>query len=185
MIPNTTTSLKEKSFDEVAKQYEKLITKIRNKYTVPNYSKDDIEQEAMMILWNAYQTFDESKGVTFTHYFYKSFKFRIAYLINYNKQDTYLDTEAFDIDRQDMFKSTEDIQRDHKQEELDKELWAFIDKMPNGRTARYYYIGQMNLERIAQIEKISPQAVHDRLKTIHRKLKREYGENIINFIAKP
>lgn len=185
MTPNTNTLSKEKSFDDIVKQYEKLITKMRNKYTVPNYSKDDIEQEVMMILWKAYNTFDETKGVTFTHYFYRSFKYRLAYLINYNKQDTYLDTEVYDLDRQRMFRSTENIQRDHKQKELDDELWAFINTLKHGKTARFYYIGQMNLERIAEIEKVSPQAIHDRLKTIHRQLRKEFGEKIIDFIAKP
>lgn len=185
MTTNTNTLSKEKSFAEIVKQYEKFITKETNRYRVPNYSKDDIEQEIMMILWKAYNTYSEDRGATFTHYLYKSLKFRMAYLINYNKQDTYLDTEVYDLDRQNMFQSEENIQRDHKQKELDKELWAFIDSLPNGKTARFYYIGEMNLERIAQIEKVSPQAIHDRLKTIHRQLRREFGDDIVKFIASP
>lgn len=185
MIPNTNTSLKEKSFDEVAKQYEKLVSKLTKKYDVPNYTKDDIKQEVLMILWNAYNTYQEDKGVTFTHYFIKSFKYKISRLITYNQEASYIDEEEYDLDKRNLFKSEENIERDHKQKELDKELWAFIDQMPNGRTARYYYIGKMTLERISQIEKVSPQAIHDRLKTIHKQLKRKYGENIVNFIAQP
>jgi len=176
---------KEKSFDEVVKQYEKLISKLTRKFNVPNYTKDDIKQEIMTTLWNVYNTYDGQRS-SLTHYIFKSINYRMAYLINYNKAtDHYIDDGEYDIDRKNMFKSDENIEKEHKQKELDKELWDYIATLKYGKTARFYYIGEMNLERIAEIEKVSLQAIHERLKTIWRQLHREYGDDIINFIAKP
>ena len=184
-IENTSVLSKEKSFNEVVKQYEKLISKLTKKFGVANYTKDDIEQEIMMVLWNVYTTYTQERG-SLTNYIIKSVNYRMAYLINYNKAiDHYIDNGEYDIDRKNMFKTDENIQKEHKQKELDKELWDYIATLKYGKTARFYYIGEMNLERIAKIEKISPQAVHDRLKRIWKQLYEKYGENIIDFIAKP
>lgn len=182
----TTNALsKEKSFDEIVKQYEKLISKLTKKFDIPNHTKDDIKQEILTVMWRAYNTYTEEKS-SFTHYIIRSINYRMADLINNNKRvETYIDDEEFDNDRKNMFRTGENIQREHKQKELDKELWDYIATLKNGKTARFYYLGEMNLERIAEIEKVSPQAIHERLKTIWRQLYREYGDDIIKFIAKP
>jgi RNA polymerase sigma factor (sigma-70 family) len=183
---HTTNALsKEKSFDEFIKQYERLITKLKSKFNVANYTKDDIEQEIMTTLWNVYNTYDGERS-SLTHYIFKSINYRMAYLINYNKAtEHYIDDGKYDIDRKNMFKSDENIEKEHEQKELDKKLWDYVATLNYGKTARFYYIGEMNLERIAEIEKVSPQAIHDRLKRIWKQLYEKFGDDIINFIAKP
>lgn len=176
---------KEKSFDEVVKQYDRLILKLTKKFDIPNHTKDDIRQEILTVMWKVYNTYTEEKS-SLTHYLIRSINYRMADLINNNKRiETYIDDGETDNDRKNMFRTDENIEREHKQKELDKELWDYIATLKHGKTARFYYIGGMNLDRIAEIEKVSPQAIHERLKTIWRQLHREYGDKIIDFIAKP
>ena len=180
----TNATLKEKySFKEFVDYYDRFIWKKARYYNIPNMTTEDIRQEILQIFWRVYNTYDNSKS-SITNYIIVAINYRISALLKKVKAtDQYLDKEVYNIERMDIFRTNENIQRSDKQKHLHKQIWDYINTLKHAKTARYYYIGGMTLERIAEIEKISNQGVDSRLKTIRRKVQKKFGKILYDFFT--
>lgn len=175
---NTNVLSKEKLFNDYVKQFEKLITKFVYQYNIPNYSKDDIQQEILIKLWEAIETHDETRGAFIT-YFYRVANNHLINLTKSNKQDSYLDEDFYDLDRQDLFKTDEDIEKQDRQKVIMDMIWDYLSTHKYGKIMRWYYIGKMSVSRIADIEKVTNDAIQRRLRKIHKDLKEHFGEETL------
>ena len=165
---------KEKLFNDAIKKYEKLITKFVYKYNIPNYTKDDIEQEVLGKLWEVFDTYDETKGAFIT-YFYKIVSNHLLGLVYKNKQDTYLDNDVYDLDRQSMFATDEDIEKQDRQQVISDMIWDYLATHRFGKIMRWHYIGKMSIKRIAEIEGVIISTIQKRLYKTYDELKEHFG----------
>lgn len=171
---NTSVLSKEKLFNKYLKQYEKLITKFVYQFNIPNYTKDDIEQEILVKLWEAIDTHDESRGA-FTTHFYTIVKYHLMNLSNENKEDTYLDNDIYDLDRQSMFATDEDIEKNDRQQVIKDMIWDYLATHRYGKLLRWHFIGKMSMKRIAEIENKTIPTIHLRFKRTYKDIVNEFG----------
>lgn len=175
---DTNALSKEQLFNDYVKQFEKLITKFVYQYNIPNYSKDDIEQEILIKLWEAMDTHDQDKGAFIT-YFYRVANNHLINLTKANKQDTYLDDNVYDLDRQELFKTDEDIEKQDRQKVISDMIWDYLATHKYGKIMRWHYIGKMSVNRIGEIEKVSGSAIQKRLYKTYNDLKEHFGEQTL------
>lgn len=169
---------KEQLFNDYVKQFEKLITKFVYQYNIPNYSKDDIEQEILVKLWEAMDTHDQDKGAFIT-YFYRVANNHLINLTKANKYDNYLDEGMYDLDRQDLFKTDEDIEKQDKQKVISDMVWDYLATHKYGKIMRWHYIGKMSVKRIADIEKVSIYTIYQKISKAHKDIKEHFGEQTL------
>ena len=68
------------SYEELELEWGALINKFSNKYTIPGYDIEDIEQELRMVLLKTQKNYDPNKGIKFITYLYSSFDNRMHQL---------------------------------------------------------------------------------------------------------
>lgn len=164
------------------KQYEKLISKLTKKYDIPGMNKDDIKQEILGVFLSSYRTHEEGKA-SFTHYVIVNIKRKISELLRKNSKDeTYIVNEEYDLDRMEMFRSSDNVQKKQETKDFEDKLWKFIATLKHGKTVRYYYLGRMKLERIAEIEGVSGEAIRQRIERTLPKIKENFGEEIEKYL---
>lgn len=172
---------KGESFEKLTKKYAGFINKQVSKYFIEGFTKEDIRQEILQTMWKAYKTYNPERSSLF-NYMFIAIRYRMATLIKYNnKKMTYLENGVYDLERMETFESEENIEKNDRKKELEKKIWNFINKQPHAKTARYYFIGKMTMKRIAEVENITTQAVGGRLKTIKKRLREEFGEELYNY----
>jgi RNA polymerase sigma factor (sigma-70 family) len=163
------------SFDEFVIKHERMIYKLAHKYYLQNYTLDDIVQEIYMVIWKAYTLYDPNRGRSFFSFVYMMITQRMAYLIT--QQHAHNNNTNFeDIDREHAFltvDTTLDNEDTHSTQQI---LWDYIATLPNGQRARYYYIANMSVTRIAEIEGVSHQTISQWLRWLHRKLRKEFPD---------
>jgi RNA polymerase sigma factor (sigma-70 family) len=176
MTDTTITNVlsKEQLFNETINKYEKLITKFVYKFNIPNYSKDDIQQEIHMKLWELLDSYDENRAAFIT-FFYRSIHNHLLALTYINKQDTYLDTDVYDLDRQDMFATDENIERADRQQVISDMIWDYLAKHRYGKIMRWHYIGKMSIKRIAEIEKRTINTIQQRFYRTYDDIRKDLG----------
>ena len=171
---NTSALSNEKSFNELVKKYEKLITKFAYKFTITNFSRDDIEQEILTVLWETTKTYDESRGAFIT-YFYKVVNNHLLALTYKNKEVTYLDTDVYDLDRQNMFSTDEDIEKQDRQQVISDMIWDYLATHRYGKIMKWHYIGKMSIKRIAEIEKRTINTIQQRFYRTYDDIRSDLG----------
>lgn len=175
---NTNALSKEQLFNNFVKKYEKLITKFAYKFNIPNYTKDDIEQEIHMKLWELLDTYDENRA-SFITFFYRSIHNHLLGLTYVNKQDTYLDDNVYHLDRQELFKTDEDIEQQDRQKIISDMIWDYLATHRHGKIMRWHYIGKMSIKRIAEIEKRTINTIQKRLYKTYDELQEHFGEDTL------
>ena len=180
MTDTTITNVlsKEQLFNDIIKKHEKLITKFVYKFNIPNYSKDDIQQEIHMKLWELLDTYDENRAAFIT-FFYRSIHNHLLALTYVNKQDTYLDNDVYNLDRQGMFATDEDIEKQDRQKVISDMIWDYLATHRHGKIMRWHYIGKMSVKRIAEIEERTINTIQKRLYKTYNELKEHFGEQTL------
>ena len=178
------------TFEDFVEQNAKLINKLTHKYFLENHSKDDIKQIILMVVYrvwqNIFNTYDVTKGKSANHYIYKSVSMEMKSLIGKKKVETHnlqID-ETFQEDRHNMFQSGENVDSRDYIKRFEDELWAFIDTLKYGKTVRYYHKGGMTLERIAEIQGVTFQAIDNRLKKSYIAIKEHFGNDVYKYLQK-
>lgn len=178
------------TFDDFIAKYEPLINKLTHKYFLENHTKDDIRQIILMVMYrvwqNIFNTYDETKGSGINGYIYKSIAVEMKSRIEKKQVETHnlqID-ETFQEDRHNMFKSGENVDAKDYTKRFEDELWEFVNTLKYGKTVRYYYKGGMTLERIAEIQGVSFQAIEYRLKKTYKLIKEHFGDDIYKYLQK-
>lgn len=151
------------TFDELVKQYERLINKLVVKFNFDNYSKDDIRQEILLQLHAAQKAYDETRG-SFINLFIRLVNQRFYTLIIKKRvKEVYMPDH-------DIYTKYEEEVDEALIKNRDEALWQFVGTLKHGRTIYLHYVGGLEQKRIAQIEGVSQQAINDRLKYAYPKI---------------
>jgi DNA-directed RNA polymerase len=105
----------EYTFEELAEMYNKVIVK-EIKHWWNNYDADELYQEALIAMWEAYERYDVSKGVSFYNF---AIKYIRGKLKKYNKVNNRTVDVSYSLD--ECFTYEEDaMQHDFSDEVIDK-----------------------------------------------------------------
>jgi RNA polymerase sigma factor (sigma-70 family) len=162
------------SFDEFIIKHKNMIYKLAYKYRLQNYTIDDILQEIYMVIWKAYTLYDPTRGRTFFSFVYMLITRRMIDLITQQQQQHNANFE--DIDREQAFLTFDTTLDDEHAQSKQELLWDYIATLPYGHRARYYYIANMSVTRIAEIEGVSHQTISQWLRRLHKKLRKEFPD---------
>ena len=92
------------NFDEILLQYKNYLYYLMKLYNI-NTSDDDMYQRALIGLWKASTTFDETRGVTFVNYATKIITSELFLEMRYRRKHTRLNVVPLD----EPIKDTEDL----------------------------------------------------------------------------
>jgi len=167
-----------KLFEEYYEKYKLLIKKLSNNTKINGYTKDDIQQELMMVLQKCIQNYDNKRGTKFITYFQSSCHYHIIKLRKENKfYPIPLDDVELVVDISDNFDNG--LSKNNSKYVINEAL----EKVKFGDFIKMYYIYNIPIKRIAEIEGVSKQYISFSIKKGLEELK-SYLENEVDFLVK-
>ena len=142
------------TYEKLYEQYLPMIKGFSYKYKVNGYDREDIEQELAMVLHKCYQKFDAGKGTKFITYLQSSFFYHIAKLRKKHFNDYH-----YLIDN--IMSIKDENAKDIYDEIGLNQILSALENVKYGDYIKMYYLYGQSLSKIAKIEKISKQAVHE------------------------
>lgn len=155
------------SYDELEKQYAKLLNKFSSWY-IPNMDRDDIKQELRAVLFKANNQFDSTKNVRFLTYLYTAFNNTIKKL-SYRSmgQNTYTPQIPISID--DCYNETVVIP---DMDPYDSDLFEIVGlASPNTQLVAQLLTAGFSLRDLQNV--LAKQDIQTALAELKRLLKRE------------
>lgn len=160
------------TFDEFIRKHQGAIYKFARAYKIDNYTVEDLYQELCMVAWKAYTTHDDTSGGTVFTFFHLLARNHLFNLSRSSKKKYYIEYEQ--IDRIDAFEDNANPIQDQATKDKQQAIWDYIDSIPKGHRARWYYIANMSVQRIAEIEGTTHQAISDWLRRLHKRLLKKF-----------
>ena len=162
-------------FNEYYDKYKPLIKKISYNSKVNSYTKEDIEQELLMVLYKCIQNYDKKKGTKFITYFQSSCYYHIVKLRKENRfYPIPLDDVELIVDISDNFDNST------SKNNMKFVVNEALEKVKFGDFIKMYYIYNIPIKRIAEIEGVSKQYISFSIKKGLEELK-SYLQNEVDF----
>lgn len=169
----------EKTFEENVKKYNPLIYSFINKTFVQSYEKEDLYQEALIVLHEAMGEFDKDKGVKFSTYLYIKLRNKMYDLIKGSRELTLVDTQSALIEGLVSPDEVFDDDNDAYIDKVEKDLLDALLKMPRGDITYLIIYGGLTQNKVAEIKGISQQRVQYLHKRNLKKLKELFNYTIV------
>lgn len=151
----------ESNFENLEKQYSRLIHKFIGNKFIEGYDKEDLYQECLMVLDGANKTYDPSLGVKFTTYFYINMRNKISNMIRKQEREKRPDIIYVDVDSALLLNtpSEEDIEEDHERLRLFAELLKELLTYDRGDVTYKILVMGMTAQEVANEEGVSKQRI--------------------------
>lgn len=151
----------DKAFEAFVAQYNPMMYKFINNTFVSGYEREDLYQEALMVLYTTIQNFDETKGAAFSTYLYTNLRNMFVNLIRKHSKDTNVDLVFVDnnssIIMNELYNENKESVEDYGRIiTISNELL----KMNRGEITYLHYVVGLTQVEIAEMEGISKQRVN-------------------------
>lgn len=144
------------TFEQLAEQYKPLIKGFSYKYKVNGYTREDVEQELLMVLHKCMQNFDETKKTKFITYFQNSCYYHMIKLRKKNQNYELIIDNVLSIPDEELKTVYNNIE--------DEYLLDSLNKVKYGEYLKMYYLYGISIPKIAKTEGVSKQAIHQFIK---------------------
>lgn len=186
MDNNLLTKLREgdsTAFESILDEYRFLITRIVNAQAVEygDYSidKDELEQIAIIALYEACKKYDESKGMTFKSYAYMVIHSRIMTYYSNNAKVYRKEYYSLNVDRYAVYKQVDRVCDSayiyHKNKEFEESIKSFLKSLSEkDKTIINYRKQDMSFKEIAEKLNTTPKCIYNRLRYLRKKFLSKY-----------
>lgn len=147
-------------FENAVKKYHNLMMSFVMKFNIPNYDKDDLYQEALMVLHKTMTKFDKSKGVKFSTYLYTNLSNAFYDLLKNNVKHKVVVKDIDDNIFKDISSDYEDDEfyNTYKEDVVGIAL-EILKEMPRGDITIDLTINNMIQADVAAKYKVSQQVI--------------------------
>ncbi len=165
---------KKDSFIKLIDEHKKIIYKIVNSYCPNHADRKDLEQEIMIQLWSAFDSYN-------TDYKYSTWMYRIALnvAISFYRKEKKWSLKSDYYNEESIFIYGENnLERELESDQNLKLLQQFINKLKElDKALMLLYLDRKKHEEIAEILGISKTNVATKIGRIKIKLKKEFEKN--------
>ncbi len=176
-------NIENEKFIKLEQQYRKMIYSIINKIYVNNYvvvlTKDDLYQEGLIALYDAYRTYNDEYSNSFTTYSYIIIKRRLVRLAikhnNMAKKEAIAYDSLENLDHYDRLSYYDSCINEDRNKDID--LNNYINQLPEiEKTIAKLYLKRLTYKEIAEKLGIKTKQVDNKLMKIKRLLHEMYNK---------